>query len=133
MIKRFFTERFSKDELGKGLWVVSSPKVRCVETLQPIAKVMERQVDVHPGLDEASARESIKVFEGRVQAFLKEWQESKMEMTIVCSHGDWLPVAMSQLTGIHQDFKKGAWLELETDGSLNAIRWYIPTFKHFFK
>lgn len=133
LIKRFFTERFSKDELGKGLWLVSSPKIRCVETLQPIAKVMERQVDVHPGLDEASARESIKAFETRIQSFLHEWQESKIPMTILCSHGDWLPTAVGQLMGIQQDFKKGAWLELETEGAFHAIRWYIPSFKHFFK
>src|SRR5262245_33981006 len=37
-IRRFFAERFSGDEIGKGLWLVSSPKVRCMETLQPTAK-----------------------------------------------------------------------------------------------
>jgi broad specificity phosphatase PhoE len=132
-IKRFFTERFSKDEVGKGLWLLSSPKLRCIETLQPIAKVMERQVDIHPNLDEQSSRESIKAFEARIQGFLHEWAESKMQLTILCSHGDWLPTAMAQLTGNHQDFKKGAWLELEAEGAFNALRWYIPTFKHFFK
>lgn len=132
-IKRFFTERFSKDELGKGLWLVSSPKVRCVETLQPIAKVIERPVDIHPGLDEQGARESIKAFDARLDGFLKEWSESKAALTILCSHGDWLPTATARLFGFHQEFKKGAWFELESDGSAHQIRWYIPTFKHFFK
>jgi broad specificity phosphatase PhoE len=132
-VKRFFTERFSKEEAGKGLWLVSSPKLRCVETLQPIAKGIERPVDIHPGLDEQGSRESIKAFEGRVQAFLHEWAESKMEITILCSHGDWLPAAALGLLGLHQEFKKGSWLELESDGSAPLLRWYVPTFKHFFK
>lgn len=132
-IKRFFTERFSKDEYGSGLWILASPKVRCIETLQPLAKAVDRPVDVHPSLDEQSGKEAGKAFEGRVQSFLKEWSESKTQITILCSHGDWLPVATKQLLGVFQDFKKGGWLEIEADGGFNALRWYVPTFKHFFK
>lgn len=132
-IKRFFTERFSKDDLGKGLWLVSSPKARCVETLQPLAKAIDRPVDIHPGLDEQNGREGSKGFEARVQAFLREWVDSKMQITVLCSHGDWLPVAAHQLLGISQDFKKGGWLEIDSENGSHVLRWYIPTFKHLFK
>ncbi len=132
-LKKFFSERFSKDELGKGLWLVSSPKLRCIETLQPIAKSMDRAVDVHPSLDEQSARENLKAFEARIQGFLREWMESKVLLTVLCSHGDWLPLAAQQLVGVPQSFKKGAWLELEWDSVRAEIRWYIPTFKPLFK
>lgn len=132
-IKRFFTERFSKDDTGSGLWLVSSPKLRCVETLQPIAKALDRPVDVHPGLDEQNGRESGKGLEGRVQAFLKEWSDSKARLTVLCSHGDWLPLATVHLLGLQQDFKKGAWFEVEAIGLRGVLRWYIPSFKHFFK
>lgn len=132
-LKRFFTERFSKEDLAKGLWLVSSPKLRCVETLQPIAKAIDRPVDSHPGLDEQSGRETVKAFESRLEAFLKEWMESKTPLTVVCSHGDWLPMAAQKLLGIQPIFKKGGWLELESSGAGHGLRWYVPTFKYFFK
>src|ERR1700722_14595820 len=56
-IKRFFGERFQPEEYKRGLWFVSSPKLRCVETLQPAAKLFERPVDVNPDLEEQGPRE----------------------------------------------------------------------------
>lgn len=132
-VKKFFTERFSKADLETGLWLVSSPKIRCVETLQPIAKAMDASVDVHPGLDEQSARENLKAFEARIQSFLREWMESKVGLTVLCSHGDWLPLATQQLLGIPQSFKKGAWLEVDWNSANAELRWYIPSFKPLFK
>src|SRR4029079_6552406 len=58
-IKRFFSERFSDEDLKKGVWFVSSPKLRCIETLQPTAKGLDRPVDAHPDLDEQSSREGL--------------------------------------------------------------------------
>ena len=134
-IKRFFTERFSKDDMGRGLWLASSPKLRCVETLQPVAKSVDRPVDVHPGVDEQGLRESTKAFEARVLAFIKEWQESDMGLTLLCSHGDWLPLASAQLLGAPVEMKKGGWLEfvLQGTGVEVNLQWCIPTFKYFFK
>lgn len=132
-LRRFFTERFSGPDLEQGLWLVSSPKLRCVETLQPLAKSVARPVDKHPSLDEQSAKETGRDFETRVQGFLREWMESKVALTLVCSHGDWLPVASQQLLGISQAFKKGAWLELEWVSGAGELRWYVPSFKYFFK
>lgn len=132
-LKKFFTERFSKSDLNGGLWLVSSPKLRCVETLQPIAKAIDQAVDRHPGLDEQSDKESLKAFEGRVHSFLHEWMESKVSLTLLCSHGDWLPLATERLLGFHQSFKKGAWLEMEWTYGRGELRWYVPSFKNLFK
>ncbi len=133
LIKKFFTERFSKSDLEGGLWLVSSPKLRCVETLLPIAKAVDQEVDRHPGLDEQIDRESLKVFETRIHSFLHEWSEAKVALTLLCSHGDWLPLAAERLLGFQQSFKKGAWLELEWAYGRGELRWYIPTFKPLFK
>lgn len=132
-IRRFFLERFKSDELDKGLWLVSSPKRRCVETLSPLAKAFERQVDVHPDLDEASGRENEKRLVERVEHFLHEWQQSAASLTVLCSHGDWLPLASYHLLGIPLDFKKGAWLELNWESGRAVQQWYVPTFKYFYR
>jgi broad specificity phosphatase PhoE len=131
-IKRFFSSRFSQDDLKGGLWLVSSPKIRCVETLQPIAKALDRPVDIHPGLDEQSPREAGSGMEVRIQNFLSEWKKSGVGITVLSSHGDWIPMAVSRLLGLTIDPKKGSWLEIAGEGGLITLKWYIPTFKHFF-
>lgn len=131
-IKRYFSSRFSEEDLKTGLWFVSSPKVRCVETLQPLAKAFDRPVDIHPGLDEQNAREAGAAMEARVQTFLAEWKKSGVGVTVLSSHGDWIPVAASRLLGLSFEPKKGSWLEIALEGGSPALRSYIPTFKHFY-
>ncbi len=131
-IKRFFFERFTEEDRA-SLWLVSSPKQRCLETLAPLAKELERPVDAHPDLDEATAREGHKGLEARVERFLREWGQSNIALTILCSHGDWLPVATEGLLGLPQDVKKGSWLELEWGAGAPSLKWYIPSFKPFYK
>jgi|GEM_PF-567080 len=131
-IKRFFTSRFHEEELKSGVWFVSSPKLRCVETLLPTAKALNRAVDAHPLLDEQSMKEGAGRLEERVQAFLKEWSRSDVGLTVASSHGDWLPVAYSQLLGFRSEPKKGSWCEVEWFSGRATLKWYIPTFKHFY-
>jgi broad specificity phosphatase PhoE len=132
-IKRFYLERFATYDRRQGLWLVSSPKLRCHETLAPLAKSLECSVDAHPGLDEQGARESNLAFAGRVKAFLQEWKASAASLTVLSSHGDWLPLAIKELLGISLEFKKGSWTELEVHDSQPTLRWAIPTFKHVYK
>ena len=132
-VKRFFMERFATEDFKKGLWLVSSPKLRCVETLMPAAKGLERSVDIHPDLEEQGQREDGSGLETRVHRFLHEWVQSKIALTVLCSHGDWLPLATYHLLGIKQEFKKGAWLEVEWISGRAYLKWYVPSFKYFFK
>lgn len=131
-IKRFFSSRFHEEELQSGVWFVSSPKLRCVETILPAAKALNREVDVHPLLDEQSSKEPPGRLEERVQAFLKEWSKSDVALTVASSHGDWLPLAMFNLVGLHFEPKKGSWFEVEWIGGKASLKWYLPTFKHFY-
>jgi broad specificity phosphatase PhoE len=133
LIRRFFNERFHDEDFKKGLWLVSSPKQRCQETLQPLAKSLERPLDIHPGLDEQGLREASGKFEERVLGFLREWATAGPPLTVLCSHGDWLPLAISRLLGMGVELKKGSWFELEEESGHAALRWYIPSFKHFFR
>lgn len=132
-IKRFLSDRYSPEDFETGLWFVSSPKARCLETLLPVAKEFDRSVDAHPDLDEANAKESVVALEERVRRFLKEWSTSKVGFTVVCSHGDWLPLATMQLFGLHHEFKKGSWMELEWLSGRAYLKWYVPSFKTFYK
>lgn len=129
-IKKFFCARFTPEEAKNGIWFVSSPKIRCMETIEPAAKAFSRQVDAHPLLDEQAWRADRVDF--RVQNFLKEWQNSNIGLTIASSHGDWLPVAMFQLVGLHFEPKKGSWFEIGWTAGRASLKWYIPSFKHFY-
>lgn len=131
-IKRYFTARYEEDDVKSSLWLVSSPKIRCVETLLPLSKAMDRTVDIHPHLNEGQPGEGSRALEARIQNFLKEWKQSKVEITVACSHGDWIPIAVHQLLGLYVDPKKGSWLEIELESERAELQSYIPSFKHFF-
>jgi broad specificity phosphatase PhoE len=132
-LRSFFMDRFAGHDFGKGLWLVSSPKLRCQETLTPLAKAVDRSVDVHPDLDQQGSRESLSVFEGRVVSFLTEWKASAAPLTVLGSHGDWLPVAIKELLGLSLEFRKGSWTEIELRDNRPFLTWSLPTFKHFYK
>jgi broad specificity phosphatase PhoE len=91
---------------------LSSPKKRCVETLTPLAEVFNSKVHRNSLLTEQEGDESILQLNARVQKFLDEWIQSPDEVTIICSHGDWLPVAVELLVKAPCDFKKGGWAEI---------------------
>jgi broad specificity phosphatase PhoE len=131
-IKRYFLSRFGEDEVKDSLWLVSSPKIRCVETLLPLSRSTGRAVDIHPSLNEGEAGEGSRMMEARIQNFLTEWKQSKVEITVACSHGDWLPIAFHQLLGLHLEPKKGSWLEIEWELDRPELVSYIPSFKHFY-
>jgi broad specificity phosphatase PhoE len=83
----------------------SSPKVRCLETLAPLA----RPVRSWPSLGEQRGRESDAAFRKRVALALRAALRKKAKVVVLCSHGDWLPVAAELLTGRSLDWRKGAW------------------------
>lgn len=128
-LRKFFAARFGQEELSEGLWLVSSPKKRCLETLEPIAKLIGSSLDIHPDLVEQKSSETSQVLALRVQRFLDEWAKNKAKVCILCSHGDWLPIAISQILGFHHEMKKGSWFELEWVGHRAQLKWYIPNFK----
>jgi 8-oxo-(d)GTP phosphatase len=90
--------------------LVSSPKIRCMETLRPIADHCDIELEKSPLLDEGgdllkSARQ-----------FLKDWSDSPDPLTIICSHGDWIPVFMKLATGESLDLGKGGYAVIRAQG-----------------
>ncbi|HTL10895.1 MAG TPA: phosphoglycerate mutase family protein [Bdellovibrionota bacterium] len=105
-----FRTRFQN---ARNVALLSSPKRRCKETLEPMAKGSASKVHVDPRLDEGASKETGQMFEARIQAFIDWWMSEGPEVVIACSHGDWIPVALQILTGARADVKKGAWVEIQ--------------------
>jgi broad specificity phosphatase PhoE len=87
--------------------LASSPKLRCLETLEPLSRPIRRW----ESLGEQRFRESDAAFRKRVASALQAALRNNAKAVVLCSHGDWLPVAAEVLTGRPLDWKKGAWKE----------------------
>jgi len=99
--------------------LLSSPKVRCMETLAPFAKKWGLEVIADSLLDEQSdhpPRERMSSVEKRAEKFCEEWLKAKEDTVVACSHGDWLPICLAQLLGIELELKKGAVAIIEVIG-----------------
>jgi 8-oxo-dGTP diphosphatase len=106
--------------------IYSSPKERCIETVQPIAKKIKVSLETLDTLNEAVTDAELKE---KVRAFHSLWQESDAPLTVICSHGDWIPTYLKQVLGIELDLEKGGWIELEVDCNSSDqkvhLRWMI--------
>lgn len=106
----FFFNRFP--EMEKPL-LLSSNKKRCWETLEPLARKLERKLTSHPLLLERSEKESAAQFKARIKKFITECEKSTAPLTVICTHGDWIPVFFKTLLGTTIELKKGGWAEVE--------------------
>jgi len=104
-IKKELASKF----MNEAPLLVSSPKLRCIETLEPLAEALGKKVKSNDLLDEAAPDESTSELIGRIQEFLDWWKTKAPKVTVACSHGDWLPEAYGLLTGKQMDLTKGSW------------------------
>ena len=115
---RALAEHFLAQYDGKkagSFRMLSSPRRRCVETIQDIADEAHVKIELSRLLVEQEDGESARDLETRVKEFLAWWRNEAPKFTLICSHGDWLPLALSFLIGGAVDFKKGAWAEVTLD------------------
>ena len=117
-VLKLFKERFG-EEKGTAPLILSSPKIRCMETLVPIARWTEAPVRVTPLLDEGGD------VDAKVARFLTEWRAGKGALTVLCSHGDVIPVLLQAATGARADLSKGGWAEIEFDGGPPMLTWLV--------
>ena len=104
---------------------LSSPKLRCIETLSPLARVSGVQVEISPLLDEMGSKESSRHFRQRLVEFERWWRDLAPPLVVICTHGDWIPEALALMTGAPIDLKKGGWAELQWDGGEIRLTWLI--------
>jgi len=101
--------------------IVSSPYVRCTETVEPLAHRLHLAVEPSPSLEEgASLPEALRLVEKVAD-----------EPTVLCTHGDVIEELLDHLrrTGVFIDdgrMEKGATWILDTEaGEVTAAR-YLP-------
>lgn len=114
-------ERFGDAEIDQ---ILSSPSLRCRQTVEPLAHRAGRELRVEPALAEGTP--------GEVTLALLHGIIAAGGSVALCSHGDVIPELMAELRsdgleadGHHSSAKGGTFL-LETDeGRLTAAR-YVP-------
>lgn len=111
-------EHFKKEFAGvHSARILSSPKKRCVETVQPIAEALKTKVHTSSLLDEGPE------LEDRARKFLADWKREGSGIAVICSHGDWIPLFLELATGVPTDLAKGGWAQVETvEGKLVITR-----------
>lgn len=103
-------DRFEEKLTDRNPDFISSPKKRCIETVQPLCDALGKKLEVSALLDEGEN------LEARVRQFCDVWKKRGPLHTVVCSHGDWIPVCVDFLTGRQLDIEKAGWIEVELDG-----------------
>lgn len=101
------------DLMVKGTVLLSSPKKRCVETLEPLAKKAGLPIEVDKLLDEQDHGESYGALERRIELFVGWVSASEHPVIVACSHGDWIPLFCETAASLPRDFKKGEWHAFE--------------------
>jgi broad specificity phosphatase PhoE len=105
--------------------ILSSPKRRCLETLVRIADSSGVELKQSPELEEQRMDESDSAFRKRIERFLKWWMDEAPELTLICSHGDWLPIALDVAVGARAKVEKGAWIVLQLDEGRPILSWLM--------
>ncbi len=111
-VAKYFHDYFDSSEAT----FLSSPKKRCMETIQAISDKVEVRDELGEGLG----------LRFRAQKFADWWRgPSASELTVACSHGDWIPECVQILTGAVIDIKKAGWVEIESVGTQVRLTWLI--------
>jgi len=98
----------------------TSPKKRCVETVQPLSEQINSRFAIEPKLDEQSFDETTEDFKNRLADFLEELMQTG-PTAIICGHGDNLPILVEQITGITVNLEKSGWVELSREENVWKI------------
>jgi len=95
---------------------LSSPRRRCVETIQPLARGRRGRVEISPLLLEEEEGESRAGLRRRVDEFCRWWADEAPLLVVACSHGDWIPLAVAELTGARVVVRKAGLVEIRRIG-----------------
>lgn len=111
--------------LGTQPTFLTSPKKRCIETLLPMSKELGAKLAIDDLLVERGPLESDALVLARVEEFLDHWKYESKGVTVICTHGDWIPLAIEKLTGSKTGLKKAGWAEIEYLGTSSILTWLV--------
>ncbi len=104
--------------------VLSSPSLRCQQTVDPLANALGLSVEVHPALDEGQGpSEALALIDSFAQAGTD---------AVLCSHGDVIPEVLEQLArrGVElplpRHCAKGSIWRLDVHDGTVALGTYLP-------
>ncbi len=86
---------------------LSSPKIRCQETLEPAATFFNQKLEIREELNENTSNESSMEFANRILDFFDWWKSESPPICVLCSHGDWIPIFLGLCLGKSMDLQKG--------------------------
>ncbi len=102
--------------------LVCSPKLRCLETVAPLAQLLNVEVRVSQFIDEQNGNESQFDFESRVKNYVSDICHALPDTLIICSHGDVLPLILHNLTRQTMLFRPAGLVRLAQSGSRFLIK-----------
>lgn len=129
---RYFLRRQEKESWqAEDFSFFTSPKLRCVQTLEPLAKAAGVPLVIRPELTEQKRNESFGAFQQRVQAESENLLQQPAPVIFICSHGDFLPLSIYHFLGVAVNFKKAGWLEFSSYEGQFSLEQYLPSLKLF--
>jgi len=102
--------------------VYSSPYLRCIQTVEPLARANKLKVQAEPSLAEGRGLEAAHRF----------FRDSKLDEVVLCTHGDivWELVEdlarRKVLPAFREDFEKGSTWVVQIKGGIPVKARYIP-------
>lgn len=125
--KRQVEERchFLFQAFGDQIDFMSSPKQRCLQSLETLSSLCKKPALIVEDLSERFDSEDSKAFEKRVKNSLEtRFLNSTSSITLICSHSDWLFVAAKFLLDLQIQFLEGSWAQLQK----NQDQWILKDF-----
>ena len=110
---RYFETWVKREHDAVKVKCISSPKKRCIQTLEPIAEVLDRNLEIDGRISEVSPLETELQVRARLESFLEDWRSKNSEVTLACSHGDVIPLMVQMLTGARIGIKKAGLVQIE--------------------
>ena len=100
----------------------TSPKLRCIETITPVAAAYQKKVTIESVFGEG-------VTDAKLEAFIDQWKDEGAPVTVACSHGDVIPMLVQKLTGGIIAIKKAAWCEIEYFENHCYLTWLVQNYE----
>jgi len=110
-------EWFSSHKIHLPPELISSPKLRCKETLTPLSISSRLPIAIDPDTEEQREHEDSAQFGRRVLHWFENWEQNTAPITLVCSHGDWIPLIISLACGQRVEVSKGSITQIMREGS----------------
>jgi broad specificity phosphatase PhoE len=121
-INKYFDHAFPETI---SMSLISSPKKRCLETIEAISKKRKVEIQRFAALDEGgNLSDKVK--------WVNRWiRKSKSSVIVLCSHGDLIPPLMREILGQDISLDKGGVAQIEMKGSRHHMRYLFQDFDFF--